>query len=74
MRIRFNSGKSDMNWHGGHEAGNPSKFTTVHGWKLKVFDLRIPNPGTTARWYKRFILYRPSGAWMHLDVALIPSR
>lgn len=63
LRVR-NGGKSKTNRHGTH-------FTTVRGWKVTVVDLiQGMNQKTRAKWYKRFILYAPSGAWWHVDVCL----
>jgi hypothetical protein len=76
--------KNDMNHHGTQLTGEPWNRQTVHGWRLSCVDLLQPikkrekaNPGggkTCAKWYKRLILYLPSGAWYNLDVALISRR
>lgn len=81
MKLRFNFGKSDNNYHGTQAKGEPWNQQTVHGWKLSCVDLlegikgrETSNPEggkTRAKWYKRFILYCPSGSWRHVDVALL---
>ena len=74
-------GKSGVNYHGTQEKGDPWNQQTIRGLKCRCVDLLQPikereksNPEggkTSAKWYKRFILYLPSGAWWSLDVALV---
>ena len=81
LKVKFRFGKSDANYDGTQPKGKPWNQQTVHGWKLCCVDLLPPikrreesNPEggrTRARWYKRFILYFPSGAWRHFDVAIV---
>lgn len=81
MSIKFNSGKSKINYHGTQAKGEPWNNKTVCGPKLtcidllkdiKKFEKSNPEGGKTrARWYKRFIFYFPSGVWCYLDIALI---
>ena len=80
MKLRTYFGKSKMNSHGTQGKGEPWNQETVRGWKLCCVDLLGPikaretaNPEggkTRAKWYKRFILYFPSGAWWNFDVVL----
>jgi hypothetical protein len=84
LKLRINCEKSVTNYHGTEKKGEPWNRETVRGWKLRCVDLLQPikerekhNPEggkTRARWYKRFILYLPSGAWYNLDVALVSTR
>ena len=81
MKIRVNFDVYSTNHHGTQTVTQPYNSQTVHGWKLCYVDLLQPikklekdNPEggkTRAKWYKRFILYFPSGAWWHLDVTLL---
>lgn len=84
LKPKFYFGKSKTNHHGTQPKGEPWNQQTVYGWKLILVDILSsikkrtesnPEGGhTRARWYKRIILYFPSGAWWHLDVVLIPWR
>ncbi len=75
MKLRLNSGKSNINYHGTQAKGELWNQQTVKGWKLSCVDLLQPikkrevsNPEggkTRVKWYKRFILYFPSGAWWY---------
>jgi hypothetical protein len=81
MKFRINFDKNVANQHGTQATGQPWNRETVRGWKLSCVDLLQPikerekeNPEgekTRAKWYKRFILYFPSGSWWNLDVALV---
>ncbi len=67
--------------HGTQRRGESWNHEIVRGWKLSCIDLLGPikereraNPEggkTRAKWYKRFIVYLPSGAWWNLDIALV---
>lgn len=58
MKIVFNKGSHDKNMHGpGH--------AVIRGPKFRMFQLlsvHLPSTGY------RFIFYKPSGAWIYLDV------
>lgn len=79
LKLKINLYKSEVNQHGTQAKGEPWNQQTVHGWKVTCLDLLQPirereksNPEggkTLKKWYKRFILYFPSGAWWNLDVA-----
>jgi len=81
MKFRINFDKNITNYHGTQAKGQPWNNETIRGWTLKSVDLLQPikkrekaNPEggkTRAKWYKRFILYFPSGSWWNLDVALL---
>jgi len=80
MRLKLHLNKNSMNYHGTQAKGEPWNNETVHGYKVSCVDLlknikqrERDNPEggkTCAKWYKRFILYLPSGAWWNLDVCL----
>jgi len=81
LKLKISLEKNDMNHHGTQAKGEVWNRQTVRGWKLHCVDLLRPikereqcNPEggkTRAKWYKRFILYFPSGAWWNIDVALV---
>lgn len=81
MKLRTTFEKNGVNHHGTQAKGQPWNNETIRGWKLRCVDLLQPikewernNPEggkTRARWYKRFILYFPSGRWWNIDVALL---
>lgn len=81
MKLRILFEKNDMNYHGTQAKGETWNEQTIRGWKLRCVDLLRPikerekvNPEggkTRAKWYKRFILYFPSGSWWNLDIALL---
>jgi hypothetical protein len=74
VKFTVKFGKSTTNYHGTQEKGKAWNKETVRGWKLRCVDLLQPIKGhgkTRAKWYKRFILYFPSGSWWNLDVALV---
>ena len=80
--LRIKLEKNLMNYHGTQAKGQPWNEKTVRGWKLCCVDLLHPirarekaNPGVgkifpRVKWWKRFILYFPSGSWWNLDVAI----
>lgn len=82
MRVNVTCGKLSTNSHGTQVGDGSCNFQMVTGWKLRCVDLLIPlrsiikpKPGLTrAVWYKRLILYFPSGAWWHIDVALLSRK
>jgi len=69
MKLKFNWHTGKGNHHGTQKKGEPWNQETVRGWKLKFLDIRSPN--SLARWYGRWILYRPSGACYYFDVAFV---
>lgn len=81
MKLSVHFSKNYTNHHGTKAKGEPWNKETVHGLKLTCVDLLQPikrrensNPEggkTRAKWYKRFILYFPSGSWWNFDVALL---
>jgi hypothetical protein len=81
MKFKVHLDKNGINHHGTQAKGEPWNNQTVRGWKLTCVDLlreikqreqSNPEGGKTrAKWYKRFILYFPSGSWWNLDVALV---
>lgn len=80
MKFNMRFEKNAMNHHGNQAKGEPWDQQTVHGWKIRCVDLlqsikerekENPEGGKTrARWYKRFILYFPSGYWWNFDVVI----
>lgn len=83
MKIKLNFGRFDMNWHEGDGGVILSGHKTIRGPKAKIVDIletirqmnetNLEGGKTRAVWYKRFILYFPSGAWWHMDVAVVRS-
>lgn len=83
MQLKLNFGKHVANYHGTQPKGEQWNKQTVRGYKLCCVDLLGPikareksNPEggkTSAKYYKRLILYFPSSAWWYLDIALVSS-
>lgn len=81
MNFKIRLEKNATNHHGTQANGEAWNNQTVHGFKLRYVDLLEqikkrekvnPEGGKTrAKWYKRFILYFPSGSWWNFDVALV---
>lgn len=81
MKIKVTLENSPINYHGTQKKGEPWNGETVRGYKVTCLDLlkyvkereasNLEGGKTRAVWYKRFILYFPSGAWWNLDVAMV---
>lgn len=70
MRLKYYFGKSSTNYHGTQAKGESWNNETVYGWKIISLDIK-PLGETRAKWYKRFILYFPSGAWWYFDMVIV---
>lgn len=81
MKFKIWFDKGDTNYHGTQAKGEPWNQETVRGWKLVTIDLlpgikmrekHNPEGGKTrAIWYKRIIIYKPSGACWYVDMSLV---
>jgi len=63
-KLRFHFGKSDMNYHGTQEEGEPWNKKTITGPKFVWLKLAYHPPTTGSR----VIFYFPKGSWWYLDI------
>ena len=78
MRLKFHFGNEPRNCHGTEKKGERWNGEPVLGPKFRMVDLLGPivemGVITRAVWYKRLIFYFPTGAWWHIDIAIMRPR